>query len=179
MLLAPVRRTVPRWIEAGIWLGLIASGWLTVTNVQGTNARFLTDSVAWAASQVVGASLELLTANLKGWLVAHKYGIADSVVLVALLDLFMLALLESRRQAKKSGPRVMLGEWFEFQPARLAPAPIRLKARRRYGVTGSGPIDIRSARSAESIGRYGSIGQSPARRALPENGARDDTRLAS
>jgi hypothetical protein len=107
----PVRRSVPPWIEALIWLGLIASGWLTVTNVQGASARFLTESVTWGVGQIVNVSVEILIANFKGWLTEHRYGIANTVVLLALLDFFLLAALESRRQAKKALPRVRLGEW--------------------------------------------------------------------
>src|SRR5579859_7992833 len=114
MVLPPVRRTVPRWIEAFMWLGLIASGWLTVTNVQGASARLLTSTLTWGAGQIVNASIEILATNLKGWLALNKYGIADAVVVIALLDIFSLAMLESRRQAKKALPRVRLGEWFEF-----------------------------------------------------------------
>src|SRR5690348_1802325 len=35
----PVRRSVTRWIEALVWFGLIGAGWLTITKVQGANAR--------------------------------------------------------------------------------------------------------------------------------------------
>jgi hypothetical protein len=122
MLLPAVRRWVPRWIEAPIWLGLIASGWLTVTNVQGTSARFLTDSVTWGVAQIVNVSVEILIANFKVWLAEHRYGIASTVLLIALLDFFLLAALESRRQAKKASPRVRLGDWFELPLAELAPA---------------------------------------------------------
>jgi hypothetical protein len=122
MLLPPVRRSVPRWIEALIWLGLIASGWLTVTNVQGASARFLTDSVTWGVGQIVNVSVEILISNFKVWLAEHRYGIASTVLLIALLDFFLLAALESRRQAKKASPRVRLGDWFELPLAELAPA---------------------------------------------------------
>src|SRR5579859_2919672 len=122
MLMPPVRRSVPRWVEALIWLGLIASGWLTVTNVQGASTRFLTDSVTWGVAQIVKVSMEILTANLKGWLATNSSGIAEAVVVIAVLDIFLLAMLDARRQAKNSLPRVLLGEWFEFSPAKPTPA---------------------------------------------------------
>jgi hypothetical protein len=154
MLLPSVRRSVPRWIEAMIWLGLIASGWLTVSSVQGASARFLTDSVTWGAGQIVNVSVGILVANVKGWLVDHRYGIAYAVVFLASLDALLLAALELRRQVRKSLPRVMLGEWFEFPPAKPAPVStwfvrvmswgrsgvaIQLKARQARSVAGGRP----------------------------------------
>jgi hypothetical protein len=136
MLVPSVRRAVPRWIEALIWLGLIASGWLTVSSVQGASARFLTDSVTWGAGQIVNVSVGILVDNVQAWLVDHRYGIANSVVLLALLDVFVLASLALRRQAKKSSPRMMLGEWFEFRPAKPAPASTWLVRVRSWARTG-------------------------------------------
>jgi hypothetical protein len=71
-----------------IWLGLIASGWLTVTNVQGASARFLTDSVTWGVGQIVNVSVEILIAIFKVWLAERRYGIASTVLLIVLLDFF-------------------------------------------------------------------------------------------
>jgi hypothetical protein len=168
MLVPPVRRSVPHWIEALIWLGLIASGWLTVANGQGVSARFLTDSVTWGVGQIVNVSVQILVANFKGWMTEHRYGIANIVVLLALLDFFLLAVLESRRQAKKALPRVRLGEWFEFAPIARA-------------VAGGHPVDIRTLATAEPVGPYLQSGQSSALvHALKEDQAEEaSTRLAS
>lgn len=193
MLLPSVRRSVPRWIEAFIWLGLIASGWLTVATVQRPSARFLTDSVTWGAGQVVNVSVEILIANVKGWLADHRFEIANTVVLLALIDVFLLAALQLRRQAKKSLPRVMLGEWFEFTPAKPVRAStwfgrgrrwgrngvaIQLKARQARSVAGGRPVDLRALAGVESVGpiRQSSL---PAL-SLDENETEDrPTRLAS
>lgn len=122
MVLPPVRRAVPRWFESLIWLGLITAGWLTITSVQGANARLLTDAVTWGVGQIAGDLIGLVGTNTKGWLAGHRFEIANAVVLLALLDVFVLALLWSRRQAQRALPRVMLGEWFEFQPPKAARA---------------------------------------------------------
>jgi len=115
MMLPSVRRSVPRWFESLIWIGLIGASWLTIINVQGAGARSLTDSVIWGAGQMANDLIDSLAANVRAWLVAHRFGIAYSVVLVAVLDVFVLAVLRSHRHAKSSLPRVKLGEWFELQ----------------------------------------------------------------
>jgi len=181
MVLPAARRSVPRWIEALIWLGLIASSWLTVTNVRGASARFLTDSLTWGLGQIVNVSIEILTTNLKGWLAINRYGIAEAVMAIAVLDIFSLAMLESQRHAKKGLPRVRLGEWFEFSPATMAEVTaqaglvtwlvmlmrwrgnsvgIRLKA--RQAVAGRHPVDIRTFATADSVGPSQPSGQSSA-----------------
>lgn len=127
---------MPRWIEPVVWLGLITSGWLTVTNVKETNARFLTDSVTWAAGQIVNTSFALGIASLKVWLVSQKFEIASAVLVLVFLDILLLALLRSHRQATKSMPRVKLGEWFELpRPALAEPKKSRVaRPRRQVGV---------------------------------------------
>lgn len=182
MLVPQVRRSVPRWIEAFIWLGLIASGWLTVTSVQGASARFLTDSVTWGVGQIASVSVEILIAGVKGWVADHKYGIADAVLLLASLDVFLLAALESRRQAKKALPRVRLGEWFQF--AHVNPAPASTSARRARqarSVAGGHPVDIRALVTAESAGPFDPSGRSSAPARSPNESQTEDasTRLAS
>jgi hypothetical protein len=113
MILPPVRRTVPRWIEALIWLGLIVTCWLAVTHLQQGNARVLTESAAWGAGQIVNTSLGLLTTGAIAWVVDHRSPIANAVVVVGCIDVLVLTLLRSHRQAEEGLPRVMLGEWIE------------------------------------------------------------------
>jgi len=162
-LVPSVRRSVPRWVDAVVWLGLMASGWLTVTHVQGASARFLTDSVTWGLGQVVKVSTEIVLADVEAWLTEHRFGIANTFVVLALLDVFLLAALESHRQGKKSSPRVMLGEWFEFtalRPAIASTLALRawdersLAAERVKGLTGAGRLLTWFAR-ATSRGFYG------------------------
>ena len=148
-LVPSVRRSVPRWVDAVVWLGLMASGWLTVTHVQGASARFLTDSVTWGLGQVVKVSTEIVVADVEGWLTEHRYATANTFVVLALLDLFVLAGLESHRQAGKSSPRVMLGEWFQFTAPRpafgstsalFASNEQSLAAERPKAITGAGRL---------------------------------------
>lgn len=128
MVVPAVRRSVPRWIEALIWLGLIAACWLALTNVKGANIRDLTESAAWGAGQIVNTVLGLLMAGALGWIVDHRFAIANLVVLLVGADILALLLLRAHREGERWQPRIMLGEWVEVPLHRepvltLAPVP--------------------------------------------------------
>jgi hypothetical protein len=123
MIVPPVRRSVPRWVEALIWLGLIVTCWLAVTNIPQANTRYLTESAAWGADQIVNTTLGLLFVNLQGWLADHRFAIANAGVVVLFTDILLLALVRSHRKAKEQQPRIRLGEWIEL-PLRPAPAAV-------------------------------------------------------
>jgi hypothetical protein len=123
MIVPPVRRTVPRWIEALIWLGLIVSCWLAITNIQQASTRHLTESAVWGADQIVSTSFGLLIASAIAWIVDHRSPIADAVVVVACIDILLLALVRSHRKAEEGQPRILLGEWIEV-PLDRKPAAV-------------------------------------------------------
>lgn len=125
MLVAPVRRSVPRWIEALIWIALVATCWLAVTNLKDANVRFFTESVAWGIDQVARTSFGLLLSGLLAWMSDHRYGIANAVVMLAGADILLLALLRTQRQGEAMQPRILLGEWIEY-PLRLEPARVEV-----------------------------------------------------
>lgn len=122
MIVPPVRRSVPRVIEAIIWLGLIVACWLAVTNISEANTRYLTESAAWGVNQIVGTAFGLLIAGVIAWLAEHRFVIANVMVTLAGADLLLLALFRSHRKAVESQPRILLGEWIEV-PLYRVPAP--------------------------------------------------------
>jgi hypothetical protein len=124
-MLGPVRRSLPDWFEAVVWLALIVVCWLAVTGVDIGHTRELTESALWGAYQVVGTSVGLLGAGAVGWALDHRYVISEWMVLLLGCDILALALMRSRRRALGWQPRVLLGEWFEFPIQReLAPVGV-------------------------------------------------------
>jgi hypothetical protein len=127
MIVPPVRRSVPRWMEAFIWLGLIVTCWLAITNVQHTTTRFLTESLAWGTNQIVSTSVGLMLGGVLGWISDHRLAIANTVVTLVGADILLLALLRSHRKGVGWQPRILLGEWIEVPLHRApaaAPAPV-------------------------------------------------------
>ncbi|OLC23994.1 MAG: hypothetical protein AUH40_09455 [Chloroflexi bacterium 13_1_40CM_65_17] len=127
MIVPAVRRSVPRWIEALIWLGLIVACWLAVTNIEAADVRYMTESAAWGADQIVNTILGLMLAGALGWMADHRFAIANLVVLLVGADILLLALLRAHREGEAWQPRIMLGEWVEVPLHRepvLVPAAV-------------------------------------------------------
>jgi hypothetical protein len=125
MVVPPVRRSVPRWMEAAIWLGLVVTCWLAVTNIAQVNTRKLTESAVWGADQIVNTSIGLMFAGMFGWVADHRFVIANAVVLMVGADLLALVMIRSYRKGIGWQPRVRLGEWIELPLHRtLAPASV-------------------------------------------------------
>jgi hypothetical protein len=122
MVVPSVRRSVPRWMEAAIWLGLIVTCSLVITNIQQLSTRRLTESAAWGADQIVNTSVGLMFAGMLGWVVDHRFAVADAVVLLVGADIMALVLIRSHRKALGRQPRIMLGEWIEL-PLHRGPVP--------------------------------------------------------
>jgi hypothetical protein len=127
MIVPSVRRSVPRWMEAAIWLGLIVTCWLAIMNIQQVSTKNLTAAAAWGADQIVNTSIGLVFAGVVGWLGDHRFSIANAVVVVAGADILLLTLLRSYRTSAGWQPRVKLAEWVEL-PLELAPAPAPARA---------------------------------------------------
>jgi len=121
MIVPPVRRSVPRWVEACIWLGLIVACWMAVTSFEGANARRVTASAAWGADQIVNTSIGLMFAGVFGWMHDHRHVIANAVVTLLGADILLLVLVRSHRKAQELQPRIVLGDWVEF-PIHREPA---------------------------------------------------------
>jgi hypothetical protein len=125
MIVSPVRRSVPRWVEASIWLGLIVACWLAFTNLKDANVRFLTDSLAWGVDQIVKTSFGLMLAGVLAWMSEHRFPIAYAVVVLLGADILLLALKRTHRQAEDMQPRIMLGDWIEI-PLQRTPARVEV-----------------------------------------------------
>ena len=109
-----------------MWLGLIGVCIAGIVSVADPNARELTASVAWAADQLIGATVGLLGAGVAGWIGDNRFAIATVVLVLALLDMIALAMIRSWRAAARQQPRVRLREWVEVPlPSRAPAAPAR------------------------------------------------------
>src|SRR5437879_3775734 len=127
MVVPPVRRSVPRWMEASIWLGLVVTCWLAITNIEQVSTRKLTESAAWGADQIVNTSIGLVFSGMLGWVADHRFLIANAVVLTVGANILVLVLIRSHRKSLGWQPRVRLGEWIEL-PVQRAPAPVAVPA---------------------------------------------------
>ena len=119
-LLPPVRKSIPRPIEIGMWAVLIVACAIGVLSISNPNARELTTSASWGVDQVITTLVGLLGAGVLGWLAEHRFTIATWVTFVFLADILALAVLYSYRHRHGWQPRVRLVEWMELP--RLAPA---------------------------------------------------------
>jgi hypothetical protein len=121
MVVPRVRRSVPRLVEGIIWLGLIVACWMAITNIEQANVRYLTESAAWGADQIINTTIGLAFAGLFAWIGEHRFVIANAVVLLLGADILALAMVRGYRQAQSSLPRIKLGEWIEI-PFHRTPA---------------------------------------------------------
>ena len=119
-LLPPVRKSIPRPIEAAMWTALVVACVIGVLSITNPNARELTASAFWGVDQVIKTLVGLLGAGVLSWLAEHRFTIATWVTFVFLADLLALAMLHSYRRSLGWRPRVRLAEWMELP--RIGPA---------------------------------------------------------
>ena len=122
---ATFRRNMPRAVELALWAGLIWVCVLGVTNAHNQQARALTAAAVWGASQMVGTIVALAEQGALQWLFDQRFVIADWVVLIFGVDLLVLTLLYTRRDARGWQPRVRLRDWMEL-PRLGQPEPARV-----------------------------------------------------
>ena len=118
----PVRKSIPRTVEVGLWIALVTVCVLGVTSVTDPNARNLSVTAVWAVDQVLNTVVGLLFAGVAEWISANRFQLASWMVIVAGADAFALILLRSMRSATPWQPRVRLGEWMELPVPSRAPA---------------------------------------------------------
>src|SRR6058998_746443 len=112
-LVTPIKRALPHWYEAAVWLALIVACWLAVTNALGGRTKDLTESALWGADQIISTSLGLIGMAILGWAGDHRFALANAAAVIAAVDVLLLVLLRSWRRAMGWQPRVKLREWFE------------------------------------------------------------------
>ncbi len=121
-----IRRSIPRIVEVGLWIALVTVCVLGVMSIPDSNARDLSLSALWAASQVLNTIVGLVLGGVAAWISDHRFVLATWLIIVAGVDVFALMLLNSIRNARPWQPRVRLREWMELPvpaPA-LARAPV-------------------------------------------------------
>jgi hypothetical protein len=114
VLIATFRRSTPLALEIVLWVGLIWVCILAVSSTHSQQARDLTSAAVWGTSQMFGTVATLAQQGASQWLVDRRFQIADWVVLLFGVDLLVLTLMLTRREARGWQPRVRLGEWMEL-----------------------------------------------------------------
>jgi hypothetical protein len=123
VLVATFRRSTPLAVEIVLWVGLVWVCVLGVTSTHNAQARSLTSAAVWGASQMVGTLAGLAEQGGIQWLGDRRFVIADWVVLLFGVDLLVLTMMLTRREAKGWQPRVRLGDWMEL-PRVTRPLPV-------------------------------------------------------
>jgi hypothetical protein len=124
LVVATFRRNTPRAVELALWVGLIWVCVLGVNSTRNEQARALTSAAVWGASQMVGTVAGLAGQGAVQWIADSRFLIADWVVLLFGVDLLVLTLMFTRREAAGWQPKVRLGEWMEL-PRVSQPHPAR------------------------------------------------------
>jgi hypothetical protein len=115
-----LRRAIPRPVEVGLWIALIAVCVIAVVGITNPVVRELTSSTLWGVDQIITTMVGLLGAGIAGWIYEHRFPVATGVVVVYWIDVMALALLGSYKASQSWQPEVRLREWMELP--RLAPA---------------------------------------------------------
>jgi hypothetical protein len=123
VLIATFRRNTPTAVEVVLWVGLVWVCILGVANAHTPQARALTSAALWGASQMVGTMASLAEQGAIQWMADRRFVIADWIVLLIGVDLLVLTLLLTRREALGWQPRVRLGDWMEL-PRLTRPVPV-------------------------------------------------------
>ena len=118
----PVRRSIPRPIEVGLWIAFITVCVLGVASITDPNAREVSSSAVWGADQIINTSVGLMLGGVGSWISDNRFPIASWLVIIAGSDIFALMFLSSRRSGQAWQPRVWLREWMEVPIA--APVPV-------------------------------------------------------
>jgi hypothetical protein len=128
VVVVTLRRHTPRAVELVAWAGLIWVCILGFASAREEHARALTSAAAWGGMQMIGTVTGLLGQGAAGWIVGHRFAIADWVVLLFGADVLALALLASRRQAEGLTPVIKLRDWMELPRPGVARRPARSAA---------------------------------------------------
>lgn len=142
LTLVPHRRhLLGSTLELAVWFGFVLSSGLCIATFGNPKAQEATAAIAWGGIGLLRVQASFVLGILGGWIAAHRFVIANWVVIATGAEVFALAFAATLHEARRSAPRVHLVEWFEF-PA-LAPRPAYVPAanplaaidRRLAGVT--------------------------------------------
>ena len=120
-LVPPVRKSIPRPVEVGLWVALVIVCVIGLVSITNPIVRELTSATLWGVDQIITTTAGLLVAGIVSWIFEHRFPIASWVAVACLIDILVLALVRSHRKSKGWEPAVRLGEWMEF-PRLAAPA---------------------------------------------------------
>ena len=120
-LVPPVRKSIPRPVEMGLWIALVIVCVIAVVSITNPVVLELTSAAFWGVDQVINTAVGLIGAGIVWWISEHRFPIATGVVLAVGVDILALAMLRSYRTSKGWQPIVRLGEWMEL-PRLAAPA---------------------------------------------------------
>jgi hypothetical protein len=124
-LVPPVRKSIPRPVEVGLWIALIIACVLGIVSITNPVVRELTAAAFWGVDQIITTTAVLIGAGIVGWISENRFSIATAVLLLCGADILALAMIRSHRKAKAWQPVVRLGEWMELpRLARPAPAAV-------------------------------------------------------
>jgi hypothetical protein len=121
----PVRRSIPRFVEVVLWIGLVVACTIGVISITDPNARELSASAAWGVDQLLSTLVALSLGGVASWLSENRFVLATWLVIVAGVDIFALILRSSMRSGMGWQPRVRLHEWMELPvPAAAGRRPV-------------------------------------------------------
>lgn len=105
------RRKTPIAIELAVWSGLVSVCAIAITSSGNPQAHELTTAMIWAGSQMVGMIVDVFRLSALQWMIGARFTIATAVVVLFAIDLFVLALVSTKRQAETWIPVTKLREW--------------------------------------------------------------------
>jgi hypothetical protein len=120
VVVVALRRKTNRVIELAVWIGLIWVCVLAITHAGNPRTLALTRAALWGAGQIVGMILGVFGQDVLQWMSTARFAIADWVVLLCGVDLLVLALVSTNRQASAPLPGTRLREWIVLPRLRAA-----------------------------------------------------------
>lgn len=154
-LVPPVRRWMPRPLEAAAWIGFVATSFFVVVTLADPVANDATLSLIWGVGKLVQTQAANLLGVLTGWTVAHRFAIAGYSVLAVGADALALVLIRTMRVARLSDDRVRLREWFvlpALTPATaVVPNPLAAADKRLAEIASATVLSIRRSALASRL----------------------------
>src|SRR5579859_246716 len=123
-LVVTFRRRTSRVVELAVWSGLVWVCIVVVIRGGDPQARALTTAAAWGSARVAGIVVDLARQGVLRWVYETRFLIADWIVLLVGVDVLLLALVATRRQAGGGMPMTKLREWWVLPRPRAAHAQL-------------------------------------------------------